>query len=337
MREPTVAAGMMDALFAFAVSKGGDRWELAEVAGFEPGRSQPDDRLPYDAYVALFQAAKRLTGDDALALRFGEEVDMSSFSVVGLLGPPPGSPHEVIDYVNRYTRLLIETPGQASDRLRLHQAGSALWIVDARPNPNAFPELTESTFARMASTARRMGVHSPISELHVTHERPAYDAEYDRIFRVPVRFRAAWNAVCLGDELLKLLPAGVEPTYAHHLAAGHAEALLRRLDEQTTFCTRTTAAIERALANGRAAVETIASDMGMSRQTLYRRLRREGVTYEKLHDQIRCRHAVAQLRSGLTPADVAHRLGFSDRAAFSRAFKRWTGMSPGKARSIQGF
>jgi AraC-like DNA-binding protein len=333
MREPTVAAGMMDALFAFAVSKGAGRRELAKLAGFEPGEKAPDDRLSYDSYVTLFRAAKRLTGDGALALRFGEEVEMSNFSVVGLLGPPPGSPGEVVDYFNRYARLLIDCPGQPPDRLRLRQAGASLWLVDARPEPNAFPELTESTFARMACTARRMGVRSPIGELHVTHDKPAHHAEYDRIFAVPVRFGAAWNAVRLGEELLKLLPAGVQPTYAQHLAAGHAETLLGRLDEQTTFAARAAAAIESAMANGGAAVETVASDMGMSRQTLYRRLKQEDLTFEKLHDQIRCRLAVAQLRSGGTATDIAHRLGFSDRAAFSRAFKRWTGTSPGKSRS----
>ena len=334
MREPTVAAGLMEALFSFAISKGANRRELIEAVGFEPGKTTLDDRLPYDSYVMLFRAAKRATGDGALALRFGEEVEMSSFSVVGLLGPPPGSVGQVIEYVNRYTRLLIDAPGQPPDRLRLWQAGSALWLLDARPEPNAFPELTESTFARMACTARRMGIRSPLAELQVTHDKPAHHAEYERIFQVPVRFGAARNAVRLGEELLKLMPAGIRPTYVQHLAVGHAEALLGRLDEQTTFRGRTAAAIENAMANGGVAVEAVAAEMGMSRQTLYRRLKEEGFTYEMLHDQIRCRRAISQLKSGCTVADVAHQLGFSDRAAFSRAFKRWTGVSPGRSLSL---
>lgn len=333
LREPSVAAGVFDALFEFAVERGADRRALVEATGVEPGKSAPDDRLPYNLYPSLFRAARRLTGDGALALHFGEMVDMSKFSVVGLLGPPPGSPAQVIDYFNHFSRLLVDPPGSSSDRLRLGQTGSGLWLVDARPDPNAFPELTESTFARMVCTARRMGVQAPITELHVTHKRPDHYVEYERIFRVPLRFGAGWNAVRLSQELLRLLPAGVPQTYAQHLAAGHAEALLGRLDEQGTFGGRVAAAIEQALVNGAVAVEDVASAMRMSRQTLYRRLKREGLTYEKLYDEIRCERALADIEAGRSVADIAYRLGFSDRTAFSRAFRRWTGRSPTASRS----
>ncbi len=333
MPEPSVAAGLMDAVFEFAVSKGADRQALADAARFKPGQAAPDDRLPYDAYVSMFRCAKRLTGDPALALRFGEEVDMSQFSVVGLLGPPPGSAGEVIDYFNRYARLLIDVPGQSVDRLRLGRAGSSLWLVDARPDPNRFPELTESTFARMVCTARKMGVQSPIAELHVTHAKPLHDEQYDRIFAVPIRFGAAWNAVRFGDELLRLLPAGVQLTYAQRLASGHAEKLLDRLMDEATFRGRVASEIERAIRRGKATINMVSSQLGMSRQTLYRHLKREGLTYQELHDEIRCRIAVNDLGSGRPIAQVAHQLGFSDRAAFSRAFRRWTGRSPGAGRS----
>ena len=72
--------------------------------------------------------------------------------------------------------------------------------------------------------------------------------------------------------------------------------------------------------------------MGLSRQTLYRRLKAEGVTFEALLDRLRRRLAQKLVRQGLPVKDIAYRLGFSDPAAFSRAFKRWTGTSPRNAR-----
>ncbi len=332
MGEPSVAEGLMHALFNFAVAKGADARALARDSGYKPSGA-PDNRLPYERYVLLTRTAKDLTADDALALRFGEEVEMSQFSVVGLLGPPPGSIKDVVDYFNRYTRLLIDVPGQPSDRLQLARKGPASWVVDVRPQANCFPELTESTFARMVSTARRMGVQKPIAQLHVTHSKPAHDAEYDRIFRVPVRFGADWNAAELGEELLKLLPEGVQPTYAQRLAVGHAEALLNRLDAETTVKGRVAASVAASLENGGTTVEAVAKGLGVSRQTLYRRLKREGVTFERLSVEVRRKLAQTHLRSGKSVADVAHRLGFSDRAAFSKAFKRWTGTTPAASRS----
>lgn len=332
---PSVAVGLMQALFKFAVAKGANAGALARASGFRPEKDgAADDRLPYESYVLLTRVAQRLTGEEALALHFGEQVEMAQFSVVGLLGPPPGSAQEVIAYFNRYTRLLIDVPGQPPERLQLAQRGPALWLVDSRPRPNLFPQLTESTFARMVSTARRIGVQKPIAQLHVTHPRPSYHSEYDRIIGVPIRFGADWNAVELGKDLLRLLPEGFQPTYAQQLAAAHAEMLLNKLHEEASIKGRVAAAIAASLGHGGTSVEAVAGALGVSRQTLYRRLKREGVTFEQLSDEVRFKLARSHLEAGETIAEVAYQLGFSDRAAFSKAFKRWTGTSPAANRGL---
>jgi AraC-like DNA-binding protein len=92
--------------------------------------------------------------------------------------------------------------------------------------------------------------------------------------------------------------------------------------------------LETLLEGGDIGIDRIASELGCSRQTLYRRLKEEGVTYEQLLDALRRRLALRYLeRDGLGVKQVAYRLGFSDPAAFSRAFKRWTGSSPGSVRA----
>ena len=79
----------------------------------------------------------------------------------------------------------------------------------------------------------------------------------------------------------------------------------------------------------------VARALGCSRQTLYRRLKAEGITFAELLDRLRRRLALRFVREqGLSVKEAAYRLGFSDPAAFSRAFKRWTGMSPSEARSF---
>ena len=87
--------------------------------------------------------------------------------------------------------------------------------------------------------------------------------------------------------------------------------------------------LEPLLESGEIGIDRVARDLGCSRQTLYRRLKAEGVTYEQVLDGLRRRLALRLIREqGLTVKDAAYRLGFSDPAAFSRAFKRWTGTSP---------
>ena len=101
---------------------------------------------------------------------------------------------------------------------------------------------------------------------------------------------------------------------------------------ETPFAREVEQRVESLLASGPVRIEQVASAMGLSRQTLYRRLKAEGVTFEALLDRLRTRLALKLVPEGLAVKDVAYRLGFSDPAAFSRAFKRWTGTSPSGAR-----
>ena len=91
--------------------------------------------------------------------------------------------------------------------------------------------------------------------------------------------------------------------------------------------------LEPLLASGGVGIERVARDLGYSRQTLYRRLKAEGTTYERLLDGVRRRLALRFMSEGLSVKAAAYRLGFSDPAAFSRAFKRWTGSSPSEMRT----
>jgi AraC-like DNA-binding protein len=89
--------------------------------------------------------------------------------------------------------------------------------------------------------------------------------------------------------------------------------------------------LEPLLAAGPIGIDSVARALGYSRQTLYRRLKAEGVTFEQVLDGLRRNLALRFIREeGLPVKEAAYRLGFSDPAAFSRAFKRWTGASPGK-------
>ena len=83
------------------------------------------------------------------------------------------------------------------------------------------------------------------------------------------------------------------------------------------------------LAAGTIRVERVARALGCSRQTLYRRLKAEGLTFAGVLDDLRRREALQLIRDmSRSVKEIGYRLGFSDPAAFSRAFKRWTGKSP---------
>ena len=71
----------------------------------------------------------------------------------------------------------------------------------------------------------------------------------------------------------------------------------------------------------------------MSPQTLRRHLREEGTSFQELKDHLRRDLAIYQLGSDLPIQRIAERLGFSEPSAFHRAFKKWTGLTPGAYRA----
>ena len=90
------------------------------------------------------------------------------------------------------------------------------------------------------------------------------------------------------------------------------------------------------MATDRIDADSLARQCHMSRQTLYRKLKREGLSFHDLVEDIRKDKALRYVASDhYALGEIAFLLGFSELSAFSRAFKRWTGMTPAQFREQQ--
>lgn len=88
------------------------------------------------------------------------------------------------------------------------------------------------------------------------------------------------------------------------------------------------------LNRGRVRAAAVAEQLNMSRQTLYKKLKQENLTFATLLEDVRREQALAYLQDRNRPlTEVAELLGFSELSAFSRAFKRWMGQSPAHFRA----
>ena len=337
MAEPTIAAGMARGLMGLAVAKGADPAALLAAAGLAAhALSDQDQRLPFSAYVALMRAAKVLTKDPALALHYGEAVDVAEFSIVGLIGHASTDVAEAFAQLNRYVRLIVEVEGLSDGpRFQLRFERGGVWMVDRRADPNDFPELTESAFAHLICGTRQFGTTSLALEINVTHPDPGYSAEYERILGAPVVFETAWNAIRV-DPAWQDNQVSRLPRYAFGVLTDKADALLANLESSKTAAGQVEQALLPILHTGEVGMDKLAAGLAMSRQTLLRRLKAEGTTFEKVLDGLRHRMAISYLRGRKASInEIAYLVGFSDPAAFSRAFKRWTGASPRAMRRLE--
>ncbi len=335
MAEATVAAGYASALIAFAASKGADAAALRAAAGVAREALEDfDTRVPFDRYKALMRAAIAMTGDPAFALEYGAGTEFQNFSVVGLIAHASATMAEALAQMNRYSRLVIEVDGVAQGpRFVNVMRDGGLWLEDLRANPNDFPQLTEATWSRFIVGSRRnFPDHVFALGATVTHPAPAHRAAYERIWKVPVMFGAERNAIRM-NPAWPTLRINTGNRYAFGVLTERADALLDALRKSDSVKSAVEKRLLTVLHTGDVSIASTASAMGISRQTLYRRLKEEGATFESVLDDLRRRMALDYLSARkVSVNETAYLIGFSDPAAFSRAFKRWTGVSPRKAR-----
>lgn len=337
MPNPTIAAGYPKAFVEFAVSKGANRAALLERSHLcLDDLGNPENRISLTTYIALMKAGIELCKEPALALRFGEAVRLQDISIVGFLGETLSNIESGPAMMNRYARLALDPDdGGNADAIELVREGGDVWLKSTIEAYNDNPLLTESAFARNVCGVRAMFASLPgLAEMpfpkaiRFTHKEPSYRAEYDRIFGVPLFFSSNMNALLLDEGFLKVSLPRANPHLSQVLTA-RAEELLKSLESAKTARGEVEKLLTANLQSGATSVDVIARQLGVSRQTLFRRLKAEGVTFEKVLDELRHRMALKYLVDRkLSVNETAYLVGFSDPAAFSHAFKRWTGHSP---------
>lgn len=332
MAEFTVSAGLARGYFEFAVARGADADALAASVNLDRGLFDDlDNRVAFDSYITLMRAGKALTGDDALPLRFAEAIDLSEYSVVGLLTLASETMQEAYDQLNRYGRLVAEVDVGLEGRYRTEVKDGGVWVVDTRKRADETYELTETTFTRMIAGPRRFVPFQHVLEVHVTHPEPAHRAAYDEIWRCPITFNAPWNAMRM-HPALGAHRVQQHPRYAFGVLSAHADRLMKELENGKTVRGKVESLLMPVIHTGDVAMTTIAAKMNQSRHTLHRALKDEGVTFEQVLDELRHKLALHYLQGRkVSVNETAYLVGFSDPAAFSRAFKRWTGTSPREA------
>ena len=332
MREPTVSVSYVGALADFIASKGVDVRALLYRVGLTlDDLKEADSRLPFAKLKTLMREAKIACNDPALALHFGEDPLLYQRSIVGLIIRSAETMGEAFAQFSRFARLVVEIDSaESGDRFAVERASDGVWLIDRRPNPNDFPELTEATYARLVSDYRRHFPDLPtfVKAAHMTHSDPGYRSEYDRLLQAPLRFESERNALLVDPAWLttKMPPAN---RYAHNIFSARAETLLRQLEGSTTARGAVEGLLVPILHTGSVSLDQIAAKLGVSRRTLQRNLKLESTSFAEVLDDVRRTLALGYLEEkGISVNETAYLVGFSEPAGFSRAFKRWTGRSP---------
>jgi AraC-like DNA-binding protein len=207
-------------------------------------------------------------------------------------------------------------------------------LYDGCDNPEDLrAALVERDMAALAAMQRDiLGSVVPIQQMQIRAPRPAYAHAFEPIFGVVPEWSAPTDSI--GYDVALLDMAG---PFADRRGFGISEELCRTLLEHRRARSGLAGQVRARILRrpGELAdMPSLAAELGLSSRTLRNRLGREGTTYRELVEEVR-RGMAEQLLAAknLTLDQIAERVGYADTSSFIAAFKRWSGVAPGRYRA----
>ncbi|ATJ89385.1 MULTISPECIES: AraC family transcriptional regulator [Acetobacter] len=327
----SVLAAAMTGASSFIRQQGCDPDIIARSVGLQIADDLPPTlALRLEDYCNLFEEVARQSGRYDTGLAYGQQFQPDQLGLIGYialtsatLGDALINLAELFPYHQRATQTRLV---RMADGFRIEYR-----ITDPLISRRAQDaELTMGMFCNVFRRALGKSWHPDAVWFEHTCQSTA--ADYAAAFDAPVFFQRGTTALLFSDVGLDVpMPAAnagllsvlreslTRLDHSQHLTTdGRDDLLLQARREVRTM-----------LPQGIVKLPVLAEKLGVPRWTLQRRLESIGVTYTNLVDETRRSLAQTYLRQkGVSIGEIAYLLGYSEVSAFSRAFRKWYGVSP---------
>ncbi|MFC6633326.1 AraC family transcriptional regulator [Microbulbifer taiwanensis] len=171
-----------------------------------------------------------------------------------------------------------------------------------------------------------------LERVHLAFPPPDYNEDYSDMFPCRHYFHQRETCLVFNTRYLQMPLVRDEQQLSEFLARA-PECLLAQYKSDNSYTGRIRRMLQSQNSIENLSLDDVAARLYTSPQTLRRRLKEEGNSWQDIKDSVRRDMAVYQLKKQETAvAEIAERLGFSEPSAFNRAFKKWTGLAPGAYR-----
>ncbi len=335
--EPTLSASITRTLVATAERLGAEPGSLLSEAGLSTSLiRQPDGRVPIRKHMELFRKAIERTGRPDFALEVGRAFRPGTLNVVSHAAMHAPDLRAAWRTLTRYWRFVAE--------------GTLLSLTEENEVAVMAFEMTDSSlpFAREGSEAVAAGQFffaRWLTQLDLRPNRvtfafpePPHAEAHRRLFEGQVDFSSERTELHWPRSVLNLPTVAADPKLEHLFQDRIREsldALTTETDPEVVSQVRTVVITQ--LRGGDVSLSQVAQELAVSRRSLQRRLSDAGTSFQTILDDCRrslCVHHLS--RRDLSVEEVAFLAGFSEPSSFFRAFRRWTGCTPGEWRARLG-
>ncbi|MFO0751250.1 MAG: AraC family transcriptional regulator ligand-binding domain-containing protein [Myxococcota bacterium] len=302
---------------------------LAQVGLTHRDAYNPLGRVSRAATFAFHDRAVAATGDPAVHLHAGINADIGTFGAADFIATM--SPKLGIGIARVAANMELIDSGMHLDVV----VGTHEAYLRARPthdaclHPIEFEILVMATILRVRRATLDRGGASLVTRIGPD---PGYGAVFERLAGCPVRFDAAEDRIAFTRAVWDARPATAHPAFAA-LVSIVVDPIIEAFGKPSSITASVERVVEENLSNVGLCAADVAAILGVSLRTLHRRLAGDGRRFGDIVDEVRLRRAKEELARGTAIVDIALQLGFSETAAFTRAYRRWTGEPPSAHRA----
>lgn len=324
-----VRSGVLAGLPELLEALGGDLDALAEQAGFDVAAlAQPDLPVTGLAVVRMFEGAAEMCRCEDFGIRLAQHQNLSVLGPLWMTMRSARTVGDALDVLAEY--FVVHTTGALVGMERQADGGVCMtYSLAAGVNPRD-RQTIELGLALVCNELRsHVGASWMPRAAQFCHDRPAAMDSHRRCFGAGLSFNQDRNALWIDASCLATpLAAASMPTHA----------MLRRVlvsnrDSAKAVVAKVESTMRALMPFSACSREQVAGLVALSERSLQRRLAEGGTTFQALRDGVRADIAMKYLsQSNLQAAQVSEILGYTEPAAFTRAFKRQHGITPREAR-----
>jgi AraC-like DNA-binding protein len=282
----------------------------------------PDSRCPLVKTARLWRIALAATGDPAFGVKLAKHYKHTTFHALGYGLTASSTLKEAFERVQRYSHVVSDVV-----EYRFFARGSDyhFLIEPALDVPFECIDALVGVYLRMCRSLIGRE-YSPLS-VEVRRPRPAVVEDFEAEWRAPLRFGAEQNRLIFDKESIERPLDSGNPELARQSDEISVQYLTRI--ERHNIEANVREILTRRLQDSEPSQDDVAAILNMSARTLQRKLAESGTTFKELLDETRHTLALAYLSTARHSVnEITHLLGFSCNSSFTRAFRRWTGLSP---------